>query len=87
MTIEFHHGALADDYETQANKQGFTFGKDADFVNKVGFGIVAAWIHGVITDNEYNRILERFQKKILIDKKFLKRIDNETEEWNAESEE
>ena len=70
--IEFHHGALEDDYETQANRQGFTFGKDAEFVNMVGFGIVAAWIHGVITDSEYDKILARFQKKILISKEFLK---------------
>lgn len=74
MFIEFHHGALADDYETQANRQGFTFGEDAEFVNKVGFGIVAAWIHGVITDSEYEKILARFQKKILISKKFLKKL-------------
>lgn len=74
MTIEFHHGALSDDYETQANIQGFTFGEHAEFVNKVGFGIVAAWIHGVITDTEYDKILARFQKKILTSSEFLKKI-------------
>jgi hypothetical protein len=74
MTIEFHHGALSDDYEKQANRQGFTFGKDAEFVNNVGFGIVAAWIHGVITDSEYDKILARFQKKILINREFLKKL-------------
>ena len=71
--ISFHHGGLADDYETQANKQGFTYGDKAEFVNKVGFGIVSAWIHGVITDAEYDRILQRFQKKILANGKFIKR--------------
>lgn len=74
MIIEFHHGALVDDYETQANRQGFTFGDNAEFVNKVGFGIVAAWIHGVITDSEYDKILARFQKKILISNEFLKKL-------------
>ena len=66
MTVEFHHGALADSYEEQANKQGLTFGEDAEFVENVGFGIVAAHIHECITDAEYDRILRRFQKKILI---------------------
>ena len=74
MIIEFYHGALEDDYETQANRQGFTYGENAEFVNKVGFGIVAAWIHGVITDSEYEKILDRFQKKILISNEFLKKL-------------
>jgi hypothetical protein len=74
MIIEFHHGALADDYETQANHQGFTYGENAEFVNKVGFGIVAARIHGVITDSEYDKILARFQKKILTSKEYLKKM-------------
>jgi hypothetical protein len=66
MIVEFHHGALSDSYEEQANKQGFTFGEQAEFVEKVGFGLVCAHIHGCITDTEYNKILERFQKKILL---------------------
>ena len=70
--VEFHHGALSDDYEKQANEQGFTFGEDAEWVEKVGFGLVCAHIHGCITDSEYDRILQKFQKKILI--KRLKRL-------------
>ena len=66
MIIEFHHGALSDSYEKQANDQGFTFGKDAKWVQEVGFGLVCAHIHGCITDAEYDRILRRFQQKILI---------------------
>ena len=46
MTVEFYHGAFCDTYEKQANRQGYTFGDKADFVEKVGFGIVAAHIHG-----------------------------------------
>lgn len=74
MIIEFHHGALADTYEEQANKQGFTFGDNADFVQKVGFGLLAAHIHGCITDSEYDRILRRFQIKILL-KNLKRRMD------------
>ena len=66
MTVEFHHGALADTYEEQANKQGFTFGDKAKWVQDVGFGLVCAHIHGCITDSEWDRILRKFQQKILI---------------------
>lgn len=65
MTVEFYHGALVDTYEEQANKQGFTLGDYAEFAQKVGFGIVAAHIHGCITDSEYDKILRRFQTKII----------------------
>lgn len=68
MIIEFHHGALSDSYEEQANDQGFTFGENAKWVQDVGFGLVCAHIHGCITDAEYDRILRRFQQKILIKK-------------------
>lgn len=64
--VGFHHGALCDSYEEQANSQGYTFGDLADWVQKIGFGLVCAYIHGCITEKEYDRILSRFQKKILV---------------------
>lgn len=67
MTIGFNHGALSDSYEKQANAQGFTFGDKAEWVQKVGFGLVCAYIHGCITDSEYDKILRRFQTKILFE--------------------
>lgn len=73
MTVGFHHGALADSYEEQANKQGLTFGDMAEYVDKVGFGLVAAHMEGCITDKEYDKILQRFQKKILV--KNLKKLE------------
>ncbi len=66
--VGFYHGAFHDTYEQQANEQGFTFGEDAEFVQAVGFGIIAAYIHGCITDSEYDKIIQRFQKKILVKK-------------------
>jgi len=75
--LEFHHGALADSYEKQANAQGYTYGKDAKWVQKVGFGLVCAYVHGCITDSEYDKILRRFQQKILINPRFLKRLESE----------
>lgn len=76
--ICFYHGALCDTYEQQANEQGYTFGDEAEFVEKVGFGLVCAHIHGVITDGEYDKILRRFQQKILI--KRLKPLKGEEDE-------
>lgn len=66
MIVEFHHGALSETYEEQANKQGLTFGDKAEWVQNVGFGLVCAYVHGCITDGEYNKIIQRFQSKILM---------------------
>ena len=79
MTVGFHHGTLADSYEEQANKQGFTFGDKAEWIQKVGFGLVCAHIHGCITDSEYDKILRRFQTKILL--KNIKAIERSDKEW------
>ena len=78
MIVEFHHGALCDSYEEQANAQGFTFGDMAEWVEKVGYGLVCAYIHGCITDSEYNKIMDRFQKKILL--KNIKLQESESKE-------
>jgi hypothetical protein len=64
--VGFYHGALSDSYEKQANKQGYTLGDKAKWVQKVGFGLVCAHIHGCITDGEYDKILRRFQQKVLL---------------------
>lgn len=76
-TVGFRHGALCDSYEKQANEQGFTFGDDAEWVQNVGYGLVCAYIHGCITENEYDKIIQRFQRKILL--KSLKRLPQESE--------
>lgn len=75
LTISFHHGALCDPYEMQANDQGFTFGDKAGFVQELGDGLIAARIHGCITDKELDKIIDRFQAKILI--KNLKKMGAE----------
>lgn len=77
MNIEFHYGALAESLEEQANKQGYTFGNYADWVEKVNFGLFCSHIYGVITDSEYDKILKRFQDKILIKK--LKKMEGGAE--------
>lgn len=64
--VEFRHGALSASYEEQANEQGYTFGNKAKWVQEIGFGLVCAYIQGCITDSEYDKILQRFQRKVLI---------------------
>ena len=80
MKIEFHYGALAESLEEQANKQGYTFGNLAEWVEKVNFGLVCSRIHGVITDSEYDKIIKRFQDKILI--KSLEKMEGGAENEN-----
>lgn len=73
--IGFQYGALCDKLEKQANEQGFTFGKDEKFVQMIHDGLVGAHIHGCITDGEYDKILRRFQQKVLI--KRMKPLESE----------
>lgn len=65
MQIEFCHGALCDDYEKQANEQGFTLGYKREFIQNISFGLIASHIHGILTDSEYNKALKRFNKYIV----------------------
>lgn len=65
MEIGFHHGALCEDYEIQANRQGFTFGDSAEFVQKLGFGLVACYVHGILTESEYQKALKRFNAYLI----------------------
>ena len=77
MNIEFHYGALAESLEEQANKQGYTFDDSAEWVEKIKFGLICSHMYGVITDSEYDKILRRFQDKILI--KNLKKMEGGAE--------
>ena len=65
-TVEFSHGTFCDSYEEQANSQGFTLGEDAEWVEKIGYSLKCAHIKGCITDQEFDKIIQRFQKKILL---------------------
>ena len=63
--VEFHHGALCDPYEKQANNQGFTLGEERERLEKLGFSLVYCWIHGVLTDSQYNMGLKKLQKQLV----------------------
>lgn len=75
-TVMFRHGGLAPSYEEQANEQGFTFNDKADFIQRLGDGLVMAHIHGVLTDSQFDKAIEKFHKKVIV--KHLKRLDTPT---------
>ena len=70
--VGFHHGALCDSYEKQANEQGLTLGKDKELLEKLGFCVVMCHIHGLLTESRYDEALKRLQKKIVKSLKPLK---------------
>lgn len=61
-SITIRHGWSADDYEKQANAQGYTFGTDANVLQSIGNTISFLHIRRIITDSEYDKILRRFTK-------------------------
>lgn len=63
--ICFHHGALCDPYEQQANEQGYTLGEEKELLEKLGFSIVFCWIQGLLTDSQYDAALQKLQKKLV----------------------
>ena len=62
--IGFHHGALCDSYEKQANDQGYTLGDKAEYLEDLGFKTTFIWIHGLLTDSQYDAALKKLQKML-----------------------
>ena len=63
--IGFYHGALADRYEKQANKQGFTLGDKAELFEKVAFSYNLLRIHGYLTDSQADSVCKKIQKELM----------------------
>jgi len=74
--IGFHHGALADSYEVQANQQGYTLGESADHLQALGDAAVLLWMEDCLTDSQYNKVLERIQKQLVKSARVMRRSDN-----------
>lgn len=64
-TVGFYHGALCDPYEKQANAQGFTLGDKAKLFQDLGHHTVMIWIHGLLTDSQYDAALKKLQKQLV----------------------
>lgn len=75
-TVGFYHGALSEPYEEQANKQGYTLGDKAKLLQDLGHHTVMIWIHGLLTDSQYDAALKKLQKQLV---KALKPIDQQCE--------
>ncbi len=65
ITVSFHHGAFRDPYEVQARKQGYTLGDRAELMDNLGFGLSINHVHGVLTDAEYKRALQKLNRKLV----------------------
>lgn len=75
-TIGFSHGALSDTYEKQANEQGFTLGKKAEFFDEIAFAYNLLRIHGYLTDSQADMVCKKIQKNLV---KNLQPIDTQKE--------
>ena len=71
--IGFHHGALADSYEKQANEQGFTLGDKAELFDKIAFSYNMLRIHGYLTDSQADSVCQKIQKNLVKSVKSVKR--------------
>lgn len=72
--IGFYHGVLSDSYEEQANEQGYTLGDKAELFDKIKFSYNVLRVHGLLTDAESDRVVQRIQKKLV---KTVKRLEGE----------
>ena len=72
--IMIQFGALAEPVEKQLNKQGFTLGDKItiDHYDAMFNGLVEAHIDRIISEKEYEKILERYMKQIKKEVKLLK---------------
>lgn len=63
-TIQFSYGALGDTLEKQANKQGYTLGKDADICEKIRHSINMCMFH-VATESQVKAMTNKLHKKVM----------------------
>lgn len=74
--IGFHHGALCDSYEKQANAQGCTLGDKAAHLQELGDAAVLLWVEDCLTDAQYDKVLAKIQKQLVKAVK-VRKIDND----------
>ena len=72
MEVGFYHGALSDNYEKQANDQGFTLGDKAKLFEDIKHSYNMLRLHGYLTDNQADSVCRKIQKNLV---KNLKRLD------------
>lgn len=72
MEVNFNYGALGDSLEKQANKQGYTLGKEVGKFDKIKNARSMLSVHGLLTDSESRRVVNRIHKLVI---KNLKQLD------------
>lgn len=72
MEVGFYHGVLNDNYEKQANNQGFTLGDKAELFEHVRRSYNMLRLHGYLTDSQADLVCQKIQKSLV---KNLKKLD------------
>lgn len=72
MNIKLDFGAMSDSLEEQANRNGYTLGKDANRLEKIKNARAMLFLHGMLTDSENGKIIKRISSKV---EKVLKPLD------------
>ncbi len=73
-TISFTHGLTCDDYETQANKQGYTLGEKAEHFAKMKYAMYGLRMSGYVADSEMDKITKRIHKDLVAN---LRKLEEE----------
>ena len=63
--VSFVYGALCDDLETQANKQGYTLGDKAEVMEKLKNSANIVSIHGLATPSQADSIYKKLNNKVV----------------------
>lgn len=62
--VGFEYGILNESLEIQANRQGYTLGKDAEKLEKIKNAISMCKFH-VATDKQTDMMLKKLHKKVI----------------------
>ena len=77
MELWFTYGASMENFEAQANSQGYTIGDFAETAQKVGEAIVTCYINNMIPKSIYDKAVDKHHKLMM---KFLSKIENSKQE-------
>jgi hypothetical protein len=75
-TVTFGYGALCDSLETQANKQGYTLGKNAEKLEKLREARLHLMFGNILTDSQLEQTAKKLQAQVV---KSLKPINEKGE--------
>lgn len=64
-TIGFSYGALSDTLEEQANKQGYTLGKDGEMLEKIKNARMLLIFKEILTDGQAEQTAKKIQSKVV----------------------